>query len=87
MFNFSRQEIEYYSPAQDKEKEMKTYSVSIPIAGHAYVTVEAESEQDAIEKGMDLASNENIEWECLARFNNGNVCYCPSPWEAEAQEE
>jgi hypothetical protein len=64
---------------------MKTWEVTIPIAGHAYVTVEAESEDKAIEKALDEASLKDVEgWEALERFNQGNVCYCPQPWEAEA---
>ena len=65
---------------------MDTYSVIIPIAGHAVLTVEASSEKEAIEKGMEEAKLTHVEdWECLKQFNQGNVCYCPSPWEAEAE--
>jgi len=24
-------------------------------------------------------------WEALGWFHQGNVCYCPPPWEAEAE--
>ena len=65
---------------------MKEYNVVLPIAGHAYVTVEAESSEDAIEKAMEIVTIDNVEeWEALEQFNQGNVCYCPSPWEAEAE--
>lgn len=67
----------------------KTYSVCIPIAGHAYIEVEAESEAEAIEKALaseDLNMSAIEEWEALERFHSGNVCYCPSPWEATAEE-
>jgi len=64
---------------------MKTYEVTIPIAGHAYRTVNAESEEEAIEKALDEASLTDVEsWETLRQFNQGNICYCPKPWEAEA---
>jgi len=64
----------------------KSYDVLIPIAGHVFLTVEAESEEEAIELGMERASLEDIEeWTTLERFSEGNVCYCPSPWEAEAE--
>lgn len=66
---------------------MKTYEVTIPIAGHAFITVEAESEDEAIEIAMGEVSLKHVEeWECLERFNQGNVCYCPHPWEADAIE-
>jgi hypothetical protein len=64
---------------------MKKYNVTIPIAGHAYVEVEAENEEDAKEKAMDKTTTD-IEWEYLDQFNKGNVCYCPSPWEIEVEE-
>lgn len=66
---------------------MKTYNVTIPIAGHAVVQVEANSEEEAIQLAMesDQLALKSIEyWEPLERFNEGNVCYCPQPWEAEA---
>ncbi len=67
---------------------MKSYSVTIPIAGHAYITLEADSEEEAIEKAMESVSiNDIAEWEPMKQFNQGNVCYCPHPWEAEAKEE
>ena len=70
----------------NKEVTMPTYNVTIPIAGHAFKTVEADSEEEAIEKAMEEVSIDEIdEWGPLMRFNQGNVCYCPSPWEAEAE--
>lgn len=66
----------------------KTYSVTIPIAGHAFLTVEADSEEQAIEKAFEVVSlNDVEEWEALRKFNSGNVCHCPGPWEVDAQEE
>jgi len=67
-------------------RPMATYSVTIPIAGHVVLEVEASSEKEAIDKGMQEATIEHIgEWDCLNQFNSGNVCYCPTPWEAEAE--
>ena len=79
---------------------MKTYSVMIPMAGHLSLTVEAESKDDAKGKAFDVAGKaldkmltdddesgaefQNIE--LLDQFNQGNVCYCPSPWEVEVEE-
>jgi hypothetical protein len=66
---------------------MAEYNVTIPIAGHVYKTVEADSEEAAIEKAMEELTVADIgDWEPLMQFNRGNVCYCPSPWEAEAEE-
>lgn len=67
---------------------MKTYDVQIPIAGHAWVTVEAADRDDAISKAMDLATIEKLEeWKPLEQFNQGNVCYCPKPWEVSVFDE
>lgn len=66
----------------------RTYGVTLPIAGHAYVIVEADNEDDAIIEAMNIVEMKHIEsWEALDQFNQGNVCYCPQPWEAEAVDE
>lgn len=67
---------------------MKTFNVVLPIAGHAYLTVEAEDEKSAIAKAHEEVTLQHVEeWTSLDRFNSGNVCHCPSPWDAEATEE
>jgi hypothetical protein len=67
---------------------MKSWSVTLPIAGHAYLTVEAETEEEAIEQALNEVTIDHIEtWEAVERFNQGNVCYCPLPWEAEVVDE
>lgn len=67
---------------------MKEYTVTIPIAGHAYVTVEAENDEQAKEKAFAEVTIDHVEqWEALDQFNQGNVCYCPQPWEVEVTEE
>lgn len=67
---------------------MPIFHVTVPIAGHASLTVEAENEKDAIDAAMDQVTKNDIEeWEALPMFHQGNVCYCPSPWEAEAELE
>lgn len=64
---------------------MKTYEVTIPIAGHAFRTVQANSEEEAIEIAMNEVTLQDVEnWDCLSKFNQGNVCYCPHPWQVEA---
>lgn len=66
---------------------MKTWAVTIPIAGHAHMEVEAETQEEAIEKAMDKVTIDDVdEWEQLTKFHQGNVCYCPSPWEAVAED-
>lgn len=66
---------------------MKEYTVTIPIAGHAIVTVEADSEEQAKEKAFKEVTSDHIEaWETLESFNSGNVCYCPQPWRVEIEE-
>ena len=67
---------------------MKTYTVTIPIAGHAVIEVEADNAEEAIERALnsDKLTIDSIEsWEALEQFNRGNVCYCPSPWQAAAE--
>lgn len=66
---------------------MKRYDVLVPIAGHILVTVDAASEDDAVKKAMesnDLTLDNIGDWEVLEKFNSGNVCYCPRPWDASA---
>lgn len=65
----------------------RIFSVTIPIAGHAIVEVEAETEEEAIEAAFDKVQLSDIDsWEALHRFSEGNVLYCPSPWHAEAED-
>jgi hypothetical protein len=65
----------------------KTWGVTLPVAGHLYVEVEALSEEEAIEKAFNEATLDDLEsWEAIRQFQQGNVSYCPRPWEAEAQE-
>lgn len=65
----------------------RKYNVVLPIAGNAHVTVDAaESEAEAIERALEAVTIDDIdEWEPLRQFHKGNVCYCPSPWNAEAE--
>jgi hypothetical protein len=66
----------------------RTWTVQVPIAGHAILEVEAESAESAIEAALnsnDLTHDKIETWEALERFNQGNVCYCPHPWHATAE--
>lgn len=68
---------------------MKKYSVMVPIAGHIVVDVEAVNEAEAIRKALeseDLTLENIHQWEALEKFNSGNVCHCPSPWEIDVEE-
>lgn len=66
----------------------RTYNVTLPIAGHAIVLVEAENEEAAIDEAINTVTIDDIaSWEALEQFHQGNVCYCPCPWEAEAVDE
>lgn len=63
---------------------MREYEITVPIAGHAIVTVLAENEQEARDAAFDQITNDSIEsWEPLEAFNTGNVCHCPYPWEMD----
>lgn len=65
----------------------RVFGVTLPIAGHAYIEVEAENQEDAIQEAFNQVEQKHIEsWESLEQFNQGNVCYCPHPWEAEAED-
>jgi hypothetical protein len=66
---------------------MAKYNVLIPFAGHISVIVDADDEKTAIAVAMESEDLhlENVEsWEALDKFSEGNVCYCPLPWEATA---
>lgn len=62
---------------------MKGYSVAVPFTGVVYLTVEAETEQDAIEFAMnadvtlEVEGNEvdTYEWEMHEHVTTGNVFY------------
>ena len=69
---------------------MSVYTVTLPIAGHAVVEVEANTKAEAIEEAMEIVSIDNIDdWEAMPRFSGGNVLYCPTPHEVivEVEEE
>jgi hypothetical protein len=64
---------------------VKEWEVILPIAGTAYVTVQAESEEAAIEEAMNVVTRDEIEeWDALHQIVKGNVCYAPTR-EASAQ--
>lgn len=66
---------------------MKKYLVQIPIAGHICHEVEADNEDEAKEKALDMDPDTgDLSWVTLDSFCEGNVCYCPSPWEITVHE-
>ena len=65
---------------------MTKYEVTLPIAGVAYLTVEAESEDEAIQKAMEIVQMDDIaEWEALHKIASGSVLHT-SHNEAYAEE-
>jgi hypothetical protein len=56
----------------------KEYSVAVPVSGVIYVTVEADSAEEAIELALqseDISLNNLGEWEAHRHLVQGNVCY------------
>ncbi len=67
---------------------LRDFDVCIPITGTIWVTVEAENEEDAIEKAFmsdDLKLQNIEEWECHKEICSGNVLHA-SQNEAYAKE-
>jgi hypothetical protein len=74
--------------ADAEEKILKTYSVTIPIAGHVIVEVDAEDKKSAIEEAFKvrISTKDIDQWVMLKSFNERGFCHCPGPWDAEAEE-
>ncbi len=70
------------------EPKLRTWGVTVPVAGHAYIVVEAADEEAAIDAAFDGIELQHLEsWEAIRCFQQGNVSYCPHPWEAQAADE
>ena len=67
---------------------MKDYFVRLPMAGIASVQVEADSEEEAIEKAMlsEITIDNFEEWDVFGSICTGNVCHAPL-FDAYAEEE
>jgi hypothetical protein len=65
---------------------MKKYRVDLPIAGYISLEVDAENEDDAIEKALDSEwTHDDIqELDAYKRLVQGNVCYT---WHTRAEAE
>lgn len=67
---------------------MRSYCVTLPVTGIAVIDVEAETEEEAIEKALQDVTSAHLEqWEAVERINAGNVCYAMHPWTAEADDQ
>lgn len=66
---------------------MKTYGVTLPIMGTAYVEVEAGSEEEAIEAALngEITFGDFSEWDAVRQIVRGRV-FCGSTNEAYAEE-
>lgn len=65
----------------------RNWTVTLPIGGHAYVDVVAETEKEAIEKAQEAVTVHDIDtWETLPEVNRGNLCLFPTPWSASAED-
>ena len=66
---------------------MKEFCVSVPICGYAVVTIEAEDEDEAIEKALGTVELSDIEsWEALEHIVEGN-CFNGQLNDIEVEEQ
>lgn len=55
---------------------MKTYYVDLPVSGRVAVEVEADSEEEAIDKALNSYSIDNLEeWSAERHLVQGNIFY------------
>lgn len=73
---------------------MSLKNVILPIAGMVVVRVEADSDEEAIEKAInsgwsiDFNSDDGVELleiDAFEKIVQGNICYAPQ-WEAEVED-
>lgn len=74
---------------------MKVWNITMPFAGSVIFQVEAENEAEAREKALQADAHIDLkvggeradiqEWTFLEAYHEGNVCYCPHPWEMEVE--
>lgn len=63
---------------------MKEFEVTLPVHGIIYMTVEAETKEEAIEYALNNYREDDLEeWSAYESLGRGNVNYV-SPTEAEA---
>lgn len=58
---------------------MARFGVELPIAGYAYVEVEAEDEAAAVDAALasEIKTSDIQEWDVFKALVRGNVCYAP----------
>lgn len=65
---------------------MAEFEVTLPVHGVVYMTVEADSEAEAIELALSTYTDDDLEeWSAVESFGRGNVTYV-SPYEASAEK-
>lgn len=66
---------------------MSKFTVTLPIAGHAVVEVEADTKSEAISEAMEIVEDQHItDWEPLEQFVSGAINYCPTPHRPVVEE-
>lgn len=69
-------------------EQKRIYGVTLPIGGHAYVSVVASSEEEATKLAKERCAMDDIQsWDIINSVNEGNVCYFPEPWEITVEDE
>lgn len=67
------------SKSTQRPEGTKRYGVYVPIAGVAYIEVDAESEEAAEELALSTVEKKHFEeWEALRQIVQGNVCHAPT---------
>lgn len=66
---------------------MTKFLVTVPIAGHAVVEVEADTKSEAVSEAMEIVDDIHItDWEPLEQFQNGSILYAPTPHKVSIEE-
>lgn len=86
--NHVRQLLETLPVSLNQTTKMPTYNVTLPITGIICTTVEANSEEEAIEKALnsELSTDDIQEWNAHKQIVQGNVFHGVCN-DAEASQE
>jgi hypothetical protein len=68
---------------------MKTYEVTLPITGYINVQIEAEGEEDAIDRALlwvetSASGIYGRVWSAVRHIMKGGHCFAMEPWDAQA---
>lgn len=83
------------SEASEKYQPLTAFTVRVPICGYVEVSVEANDEQEAVQKAFEVAGNIKSEvpdqvnefnWETFTQITRGNV-FCGMLNEIEVTEQ